>query len=328
MNERPDTISVIMSVYNEREDWLRAAIESILGQTHRELEFIILLDNPGNTALEAVIREYAARDERIVFLKNDRNRGLVYSLNRGLEAASGIFIARMDADDISEPTRLETELRILREESLDLVAGNLLYIDEEGVLQSDPEHPPYCFGRTPEACLRLLRIRNFMPHPTWLVRAEAFRIVGPYHDIPRTEDYEWLCRAASHGLRMRKIETPMLRYRRRRSSISVSGAYFQRRVTCLIAREYRRALRRRRELDPAALERAIARIDPEQDNAPYEEAKAMYADAWSVMRKAPLAGILGILRAFRLCPFLLRTVWDDRQMDRVDRKFAPPPSEV
>ena len=105
-------ISVVMSTYN-REDFLPRAIESIQGQTFRDWELIII--NDGSTDKTAdILNRYAAQDDRIRILTNSRNKGLVYALNRGLDAAQGEFIARMDDDDISLPDRLEKQYDFMR----------------------------------------------------------------------------------------------------------------------------------------------------------------------------------------------------------------------
>ncbi len=102
------TISVVMPVFNG-EKYLREAIESILNQTYSNFEFLIINDGSTDES-EKIIRSYI--DPRIVYLQNDRNRGLVYTLNFGINAAKGEYIARMDADDISEPTRFERQIEV------------------------------------------------------------------------------------------------------------------------------------------------------------------------------------------------------------------------
>ena len=99
-------ISVVMPAYNA-EKYIGEAIESILNQTFKDFEFIIINDGSVDHTKE-IIREY--NDPRIVLLENDKNRGIVLSLNKGLDAATGKYIARMDADDISVTitTRFDT----------------------------------------------------------------------------------------------------------------------------------------------------------------------------------------------------------------------------
>lgn len=95
------SVSVIMSVYKEPEAWLRYSIDSILAQTFRDFEFIIVNDCPGREETARVLADYAARDSRVRLVANERNIGLTASLNIGLRQASGKYIARMDADDWS-----------------------------------------------------------------------------------------------------------------------------------------------------------------------------------------------------------------------------------
>ncbi len=102
------TVSVIMSTYN-RDTALPNAIESILNQTFDDFEFIIVNDGSTDNT-DAQIRYYADKDPRIVYLKNDENKGLIYSLNRALQVARGKYIARMDDDDKSLPFRLERQV--------------------------------------------------------------------------------------------------------------------------------------------------------------------------------------------------------------------------
>ncbi len=102
------TVTIVMSTYN-RGTTMSPSIESMLAQTYTDFEFIIV--NDGSTDDTALILEsYAKRDPRIVVLTNETNKGLVYSLNRGIDAARGKYIARMDDDDYSLPFRLERQV--------------------------------------------------------------------------------------------------------------------------------------------------------------------------------------------------------------------------
>ena len=103
-------VSVIMPVHNEPEIYLRAAINSILNQTYEDFEFIIINDASENNA-EDVILSY--KDERIRYYKNETNLKVIKTLNKGLSLATGDYIARMDADDISFKQRLKKQVEIL-----------------------------------------------------------------------------------------------------------------------------------------------------------------------------------------------------------------------
>ena len=108
-------ISVVMSTFNRggvSNSLLERAINSILSQTETDFELIIINDGSTDNTAE-ILEKYARRDSRIVILTNKTNKGLPYSLNRGLEAARGIYIARMDDDDMSYPTRFEKQVSFL-----------------------------------------------------------------------------------------------------------------------------------------------------------------------------------------------------------------------
>lgn len=104
-------VSVLMPVYNTKEEYLREAIESILNQTFTDFEFIILNDGSTDENVEKVIKSYD--DKRIKFINNTNNQGFIGSLNQCLDVAQGEYIAKMDSDDISLSERLEKQVQYL-----------------------------------------------------------------------------------------------------------------------------------------------------------------------------------------------------------------------
>lgn len=121
-------VSVIMPVYNA-EKYVSKAIESILNQSFIDFEFIIIDDGSEDNSLN-IIKAY--HDVRIVLIKNETNRGVVYSRNIGLEIAKGEYIALMDADDIAPLNRLQREVECLDADNhIDCITGKLIFIDEE-----------------------------------------------------------------------------------------------------------------------------------------------------------------------------------------------------
>jgi glycosyltransferase involved in cell wall biosynthesis len=109
-NQIKPLVSVIMSVYKVERSHLSEAVMSILGQSFRNFEFIIILDGD-NKHLDYL---KSITDERIIILINKSNMGLPYSLNRGINYSKGIYIMRMDADDVSLIDRLEKQLLLLQ----------------------------------------------------------------------------------------------------------------------------------------------------------------------------------------------------------------------
>ena len=171
-------ISVIMPVYNA-EKYLGEAIESILCQTDPDFEFIIL-DDASTDGSSELILHYAARDPRINFVAGRRNRGITSRLNQGLKMASAPLIARMDADDVSEPTRFEKQRAFLAANpGIVLVGSRVLLIDPDG-------EPLREMGETltHEEIDRGLMSRNgqLVYHPTIMFRTSAARGIGGYNE--------------------------------------------------------------------------------------------------------------------------------------------------
>ena len=126
-------ISVIMSVYKEPIDWLCQSIDSILNQTFKDFEFIIICDNPEYEEGIALLKDYSLNDNRVVLMFNDQNIGLTKSLNKGISVAKGEYIARMDADDVAFPNRLQKQIDFMTQHPLCVASGGFAkIIDEDG----------------------------------------------------------------------------------------------------------------------------------------------------------------------------------------------------
>lgn len=121
-------ISVVLPVYNGAE-YLHEAIDSILSQTFKDFEFIIINDGSTDDS-EKIIASYEKDDSRIRFISRE-NKGLIYSLNEGIKLSKGKYIARMDADDVSLPMRFEKQVAVL-ENGADICGCHFLHIDERG----------------------------------------------------------------------------------------------------------------------------------------------------------------------------------------------------
>ncbi len=116
----PGLISVLMANYNTRDRYLRSAIESVLRQSYTNFEFIIVDDGSSDDSV-AIIKSY--QDERIVFIRNKTNIGLIASLNKGLDYCHGEFIARVDADDICLRDRFKTQIEFMQAHPEVIVSG-------------------------------------------------------------------------------------------------------------------------------------------------------------------------------------------------------------
>lgn len=130
MERNGATLSVVMAVYNQA-DYLALSIESILQQTYKDFEFIIIDDGSTDATL-SILKAYAQKDSRIK-LYSQENQGLTKSLNRALKCAKGRYIARQDADDLSHPERLQKQIDFLEKKPFYvLVSSAYEEIDVEG----------------------------------------------------------------------------------------------------------------------------------------------------------------------------------------------------
>ena len=199
-------ISVMMPVYNG-ERFLSKAIRSILRQSFEDFEFIII--NDGSTdKTEEIIRSF--NDPRIVYKKNGANLGLAQSFNVGIDAARGEYLARMDADDISLPNRLEKQLGFLeREPQIGIVGSSILIIDE-----SDKE---IAFHSRPEDHTNIKFSSLFsspMYHPTVMGRMEIFKKHRYNETFSNSEDYDlWNRLLFEAGIHFANIAEPLILYR-------------------------------------------------------------------------------------------------------------------
>ncbi len=280
-------ISVLMSTYREPVTYIEPAVRSILNQTHRQLELIIVLDDPQNTQAEALIRQLAEEDSRVKVLKNETNLGLVDSLNKALKHAGGEYIARMDADDISYPNRLEEELHYLQEHGLDMVGSMIRKIDESG--RQLPTAPQRHYS--PEQISRRLMLTACLPHPTWLVRREVYETLGVYRQMPRCEDYDFMLRAVKKGYRLGLCDAVLLEYRCNAAGISQSGLLEQR----LVGRYLADHLDRLEEITRQEIDEMLKRCLTKQEEKKYADADALLRQATVVRKTAPIrAGFLVI----------------------------------
>ena len=200
-------VSVIFPAYNA-ERYLCEAIASILSQTFRNFELIIVDDGSADNT-RSIIEDFAKKDLRIRPLFNERNRGVVESLNRAIDAAKGKYIARMDHDDISMPERLETQIRFLEEHpEISAVGSNVILIDDKGDTIGIRRLP-----ETSEEIAQFLVLGNQLVHPTVMLRREVFDAVSKYKKVLHAEDYHLWIEMVKKGLKLYNIQTPLMKYR-------------------------------------------------------------------------------------------------------------------
>lgn len=195
-------ISVIMSEYNTDVKLFEKSIQSILNQTYKNFELIII-DDCGKNDVKKIVKKF--NDNRIIVFKNKKNSGLVYSLNRAIEKSTGKYIARMDTDDYAYPNRIELQVNFLEQnKQYDIIGGNaVLYdgINEWGKTTGNGE-------------ITKKQMLNGCPliHPSVMYKKKFIKDIGGYQNYQRCEDYATWIEAISKEYRLYKMSEIVIKY--------------------------------------------------------------------------------------------------------------------
>jgi glycosyltransferase EpsE len=201
-------VSVIMGIYN-CESTLETSIDSLLEQSFQDFNVIICDDGSVDNTIKIARRFCDRYPEKFILLKNQKNMGLNYTLNVCLSAAKGEYIARMDGDDISLPSRFQKEVDFLDNHSdIAIVSSVMIYFDETGDWgvgrhKQTPQKEDLVSG-TPFA------------HAPCMVRREAYEAVNGYtvdNRLLRVEDYHLWIKMYSKGYRGYNIQEPLYKMR-------------------------------------------------------------------------------------------------------------------
>jgi len=214
-------ISVVMPAFNSAR-FIRPAIESVLGQTFRDFEFIIIDDGSTDDTLK-IIQDYAAKDQRIVILSH-LNKGMGRSLNEAIELARGRWIARIDADDLMMPQRLERQLDYMHRHPGVAVAGSWIqYVNRRGRVIGHKRAPLH-----KKKNIEKLNQRNKLiplTHPSVLMDRQAFREAGGYRpEFWPSDDLDLWSRILEHGHQIRVQREFLTQYRIHSDSICAAKA--------------------------------------------------------------------------------------------------------
>lgn len=185
-------VSVLMSVYNGAPT-LEKAAASVLAQTYRNLE-LILCDDASTDDTWRIMQRIAAQDARVTVFQNKTNRGLGASLNGCLSRAGGEYIARQDADDVSDPDRIERTMDFLLSSGAPYAACGVRVFDDAGVW-STRQYPQ-------KITKHIIAQKNPFFHPTMVFRRAVLESVHGYStsaETRRTEDYDLVMRLAARG---------------------------------------------------------------------------------------------------------------------------------
>lgn len=211
VNDSP-IVSVVMPVFNG-ERYLREAIDSILWQSFTDFELLIINDGSTDNS-RAIIELYD--DERIRLIDNERNLGLIATLNKGIELARGKYIARMDADDVSYPQRFEKQVRLMDFAGADICGCHWFTINETGKL-IEAKLVPLCR----DTFTIFLACTVPFAHGSVMMRADFIRKHSlKYGGVRYAEDYDLWTKFYEMGAIFANVDDFLFKYRELSSSLS------------------------------------------------------------------------------------------------------------
>ncbi len=226
------TVSVLMGIYNCA-DTLAESIESVLNQTHTNIEFIMCDDGSTDSTYE-IACEYAKKDSRIVVLKNEKNLTLGPTLNKCLEHATGKYCARMDGDDLSTPDRFEKQVAFLETHPEYDVVGSFMQIYGTDKLRVICEYPE----------IELLVKSNPCCHATIMMRTDIYKEIGGYSSDPklaRIEDVDMFWKFYLAGHKAANIQEALYIVRESQDTFKRRKAKFSFIVTAYLAKRCQEA---------------------------------------------------------------------------------------
>ena len=212
--------SVLMSVYkNDNPEYVEVAINSLINQTLKPNQIVIMVDGPISSELDNVLKKYKNNQLFDIYYRNV-NKGLGITLNEGLRKCKYSYVARMDADDESENDRFEKQINYLSEHlDIDCIGSNMNEYDEK----MDKIVSQKLVPQTSDEIKKYLKKRNPMNHPTVIYKKEKVLEVNSYEDYPFFEDYYLWAKMIKNGSNFYNIQENLYRFRAGSSMIKRRG---------------------------------------------------------------------------------------------------------
>ncbi len=220
-------ISVILPVYNA-EKYIFDAVQSILSQTYKNFELIIIDDGSTDDCLNIISK---FDDNRILVYKNEKNLGLIATLNKGLNLCKGDFIARMDADDISLPTRFEEQINFFKTHTkTDILGTNYEIFGDVHQIINLPTNPQ-------QIKIELL-FHNVICHPSVMMKRQSIKNIFYNSNYLHNEDWAFWLEGIKNKLTITNLNKVLLKYRQEGQNISLKHQQTDFNRTKLIYKNY------------------------------------------------------------------------------------------
>lgn len=232
-------VSVLIPAYNV-ERYVSEAVRAVMTQTYSNLE-IIVIDDGSQDDTYSVLEGLAKQDKRIRLYRNEVNLGLISTLNKGLDIATGEYLARTDADDITEPDWIETIINQLQKQpSIMAMSAFLIEMreDNSGRAVKNPHGTIISYPLDPESIRKTLLFKNPINHSAIIIRTDIFRQYGLRYDKSylHAEDYKLWLEISKIG-NLANLDKPLLHYRMHPMQVSYAKRDIQNKTARKIRKE-------------------------------------------------------------------------------------------
>ena len=315
MERRPEEraaprVSVLMAVYNG-EPYLAEALDSVLAQTLTDFE-VVVVDDASTDGTAAVLDAYAERGGRLVVLRNEENRNLAASLNRGLAACRAPLVARADADDVNLPDRLERQAAFLDAHPEVGVVGCAYHkVDPDGRHRSTKSYA------TDHATIRARQLfMSSLLHPGVMFRADVVRAVGGYDETYWTAQDSDLWTRLRDRTRFANLPDPLVRYRTHDESILGTRGEAGRRLSMSVpGRALSELFRRPLSDDEVDAIVTLYRGAPAMESDEVQRGLPLLTDALDRVAETEPAAAARFMRR-EAASSILRQIWSYGRLDR------------
>lgn len=204
MDNKDIVVSVIIPTYKRPVAFLSRAVESVLNQSHKNVEVVVIDDSPDEFEERRAIKEYMSsiQDDRVIYLMNEKNLGGSLSRNRGIDTAKGAFITFLDDDDEYMPEKVEKQLDFMLNRDCEMSFSDMIMYSEEGKVVDYREYtdiPSY----DNESLLKYHLMKHLTGTPTFMFKTEVLRDIGGFDDAKMGQEFYLMLKSINNGLKIR-----------------------------------------------------------------------------------------------------------------------------